>query len=118
MTNKSNKIKIQRYESTIKKIITNAISNEIYDELIKKATILDVKLTNDKSIVKIYIDCYDKILLKRIENKMNGAASFFRTVLARELNWRKAPRVTFVIDNSNERYEKVEEIIKSWKEDN
>ena len=116
--NKALTIKNQQYESTIKKIITNIIFTEIYDSTIKMATITDVKLTNDKSIVKIFVDCYDKIHIDKLLKKINGAAGYFRSVLARELNWRKIPQVIFVKDSSREKYEEVDQLIKIWKEKN
>ncbi|WP_412032478.1 30S ribosome-binding factor RbfA [Malacoplasma muris] len=112
----SSKIKISRYESTIKKILTNTIHIEIYDPLIKLATIVDVRLTNDKSIAKIYISCYDKNIIDKILSKINGASGYFRTILAKELNWRKAPQVIFVKDNTQEKFDEVQNIINSWKE--
>lgn len=112
----ANQIKIQRYQSTIKEIISEAINNEIYDSLIKLATIVDVRLTNDKSIVKIYISCYDKTLIDKVVTKINGASGFFRTILAKELNWYRAPKVVFVKDTTREKFDEVEDIINSWKE--
>lgn len=114
--NNSSKIKNSRYESTIKKILTNAILIDVYDPLIKLATIIDVKLTNDKSIAKIYISCYDKNIVDKVLSKMNGACGYFRTILAKELNWRKAPQVLFVRDNTQEKFDEVVEIINSLKE--
>lgn len=109
-------IKNKRYETTIKKIITETITKDVYDNLIKMATILDVNLTNDKSIAKIYISCYDKNLLDKVLKKINSANGFFRTILAKELKWRKAPKIIFLKDTSSDRYDEVESIINSWKE--
>lgn len=115
MSNVSN-IKILRYESTIKKIITNTILVDIYNPLIKLATIVDVKLTNDKSLVKIYISCYDKNIIEKVLNDINGASGYFRTALAKELNWRKAPQVLFIKDDTQEKFDEVQSVIDSWKE--
>lgn len=109
-------IKNQRYEVIIKELINNAIIKDVYNKYIKLATITDVRLTNDKSIAKIYISCYDKTLVDKVLKNINDASGFFRTILAKELNWRKAPQVIFVKDVSNDNYDEVESIIKSWKE--
>lgn len=110
------RIKNQRYEVIIKELINSAIIKDVYNKYIKLATITDVRLTNDKSIAKIYISCYDKTLIDKVLKNINDASGFFRTILAKELNWRKAPQVVFVKDVSNDNYDEVESIIKSWKE--
>ena len=112
----SKTIKKERLESQIKEIINETIVKEIYDDLIKKATIVDVRLTNDKSIAKIYISCYPKEKTDMVLKKITSATGFFRKMLSMELSLRKVPNLIFVKDNASENYEIIEDILKKIKE--
>lgn len=109
-------IKKERLESQIKEIINETISREIYDDLIKMATIVDVRLTNDKSIATIYISCYDKNIEDKVLKKVIGATGFFKKALSQELTLRKIPNLIFKIDTSYQNYETIENILKELKE--
>ena len=113
---KASNIKKERYESLIKEIITDAITKEVYEPLIKWATLHYVNLSADKSIAKIYISHYDKNRIPVILNKMNSAASFFRKKLAESLNLRRAPSVIFLNDDTIDKFDEIETIIKQLKE--
>ena len=52
----SNQIKISRYESTIQSVINDTIINEVNNKIVKYATVTAVKLSNDLSTAKIYLD--------------------------------------------------------------
>lgn len=110
-------VKKERYESLIHDLISHAIHHEVYNPLIKMATIHYVKLSNDISIAKIYISCYDKTKIDKILKKMNEAAGFFRTILAKNLDLRKVPNLLFLNDDSIDRVDQIESILRSLKED-
>ena len=108
-------IKKERYESLIKDLISNAISNDIYNPLIKLATVHYVKLSADISVAKIYISCYDKTKIDKILKKMNEAVGFFRTILAKNLDLRKVPTIIFLNDDSIDRIDEINAILESIK---
>lgn len=109
-------IKKERLESQIKEIINETIVRDVYDDLIKMATIVDVRLTNDKSIAKIYISCYQKNLTDKVLQKLIGATGFFKKALSINLTLRKIPNLIFIKDTSMENYETIENILKEIKE--
>lgn len=113
---RSSNIKKERYESLIKEIITDAITKEVYEPLIKLASIHYVNLSADKSIAKIYVSHYDKSKIPAILEKMNSASGFFRKKLADSLNLRRAPSVVFLNDDTIDKFDEIEEIIKQFKE--
>lgn len=108
-------IKRERYESLIKTLISNAIATEVYNPIIKMATIHYVKLTADISIAKVYISCYDKTKIDKILKKINEASSFFRTILAKNLDLRKVPSLVFLNDDSIDRIDEINDILESIK---
>ena len=107
----SNNFKIERLESQILKIINETLSEEIYDETIKLATFTAVKLTNDNSQVKIYVDTYDRKNIQYVINKLNGARGIFRTALAKNLSIRRVPEIIIVKDESIDQSIKIESIL-------
>ncbi|MEF9985201.1 MAG: 30S ribosome-binding factor RbfA [Malacoplasma sp.] len=115
--NKSWKIRKERYESYIKDIVSKAILLEVYDDYIKMATILDVELTNDFSLAKIYVSTINKSDLDFVIQKINTAKSFFKKLLANELELKKVPNIIFLKDVSSEKFEEVENILKEINKD-
>lgn len=111
-----NNIKKERYESLIMGLITKAISTEIYNPLIKLATVHYVKLSNDLSDAKVYISSYEKNKIDKILSKLNEASGFFRTILAKNLDLRKVPTIIFFKDNSIDRIDEINAILESIKE--
>lgn len=106
-----NNIKIERYESLIAELISKTITTEIYDPLIKLATVHYVVLSKDKSIAKIYISCYDKSMINKVLKKINSASGFFRTILSKNLNLRKAPIVVFLNDESIDKIDEINSLL-------
>lgn len=110
-------IKIQRLESLIFDLLSNAIVKKIYDPLIKQVNIQYVKLSNDKSVAKIYISCYDKKLIDPVLKKINQTVGFFRNVLAQNLTIRKAPHLIFLKDETFDRVNLIESVLEKIKKD-
>lgn len=108
-------VQIERYESIIKDLISHAIATQIYDDLIKQATVHYVTLSKDKSIAKVYISCYDKTIINKILKKINGASGFFRTILAKNLNLRKVPAIIFLNDESIDKIDEINSLLQQIK---
>ncbi len=108
-------IKRERYESLIKTLVSNAIYSEVYNPLIRMATVHYVKLSNDISVAKIYISCHDKTKIGKILKKINEATGFFRTILAKNLDLRRVPRLVFLNDDALDRVDHINEILESIK---
>lgn len=113
--NKSFQIRKERYESRICEIISQTIITEIYDDLIKQATILGCKLNNDYSIAKIYVSTFNESEIDMVLKKINSASSFFKKILSNELKLKKTPNIFFVKDESNENFQEVEKILQKIK---
>lgn len=110
-------IKIKRQEVAIKNVLNNFISLEVYDRFIKKTTISYVRISNDFSLLKIYINAYEKEKFDKIIKRFNDCKGLFKTVLAREINFKKVPDIVFLKDETEDRVAEIEEIFQKIKEE-
>lgn len=108
-------IKIQKYESLIQKIVSETISKSVRNPLIQLASIHYVKLSNDKSLAKIYISCYDKTKLDKLLLEINKFSGIFKSALAKNLKIYKTPSILFLKDESMERVEEINQILDNLK---
>lgn len=109
-------LKGERVASDLRKELSNLLITEAKDEDFKTVTITHVKVTNDLSYAKIYFTALDDKRIKKIEQDLNNASGFFRSLLASKLNIRHTPELKFIYDESIEYAKKIEDIIKKISE--
>lgn len=108
----SNQIKISRYESTIQSVINDTIINEINNKVVKYATVTAVKLSNDLSTAKIYLDCLDRNKINNVVFETNRLKGLFRSKIAQKLNTFRTPNLIFVSDESIDYANRIEDLFK------
>ena len=113
--------RILRVNSEIQKAISHIISYEIKNPLIKGLiTVTKVDTTNDLDQSKVYLSIYEEETREEVFNQIKHSAGFIRRELAKAVDLRKVPFLTFYLDDSynySENIEnKLEEIEKSRKE--
>jgi len=106
-----NKIKLARYEETIKQVINNALNYEVNNKIAKNATVTYVNLTNDLSFVKIYIDCLHRENLSKIIDNLNLVKGFLRTKVSHALDLYKTPQLVFYPDETIGYVSKIEQLL-------
>ncbi len=106
-----NNIKLKRYNSTFEKEISIILQNEIKDDDIKFVTVTGVEITNDLSYAKVYITIFDKDKKESTLKALEKAKGFIRTELAKRVQIRHTPELRFVIDESIEYGNKIDNII-------
>jgi ribosome-binding factor A len=74
-----------RIESQIINILNHTIKYEAYDQELKMISFTYVKLTDDKTLAKVYVDTYNRKNIDRFVKKLNDSASLFKRALASEL---------------------------------
>lgn len=109
-------IKSERAASLMIKELNNILLTESNDELFKSVTITYANITSDLSYAKIYFTTLmdDK---EKLVKELNEASSFFRSEIAKRINLRHMPELTFVYDESIEYGKKIEDIINKIHED-
>lgn len=101
---KKNSIKNTRINGEVQKELSILISREIKDPRINPMTsVVHVEVAPDLKTAKVYISVLgDDESKKSTLAGLRSAASFMRGQLAKSLNLRNTPELTFVIDNSIE----------------
>lgn len=101
---RKNSIKNTRINGEVQKVLSNLISREIKDPRINPmTTVVAVEVAPDLKTAKVYISVLgDEDSKESTRQGLKSAASFIRGQLAKTLNLRNTPELTFVIDNSIE----------------
>lgn len=108
-------IKLERLEGIIRKEISLILLNEVKDPTLKWVTITDVQLTKDYSTAKIFV-AFPQGQNNLMEN-LNKAKGYIRTSLGSKLKVKKIPSLLFEIDESLERGNRIDEILKATLKD-
>jgi ribosome-binding factor A len=101
---RKNSIKNTRINGEVQKVLSTLISREIKDPRINPMTsVVAVEVAPDLKTAKVYISVLGDDESKANTKKgLKSAASFMRGQLAKTLNLRNTPELTFVIDTSIE----------------
>jgi len=105
---KSNK-DVERIKSLIARNVKDIVSYEIKNENIGFMTVTDVFVSSDHSYCKIYVSFLNNA--KNSIETLNRARGFVRSSLAKKVNMRRVPEITFVLDDSFEKQKHLEELI-------
>lgn len=104
--------RILRVNSEIQKAISNIIANEIKNPLIKGLiTVTKVDTTTDLDQCKVFLSIFEEETREEVFNQIKHSAGFIRRELARAVDLRKVPFLTFYLDTSYDYGQKIEETI-------
>lgn len=101
---RKNSIKNTRINFEVQKVLSSLISREIKDPRINPMTsVVSVEVSPDLKTAKVYISVLgDEASKESTRQGLKSAASYMRGQLAKTLNLRNTPELTFFIDNSIE----------------
>ena len=109
--------KLSRIESDISKYVSEILSLESRDEILKSVTVTGCKLSSDLGYCKIYFTSILDIDKKTLEHELNEASSFIRGRLSEKIDIRHTPTLNFIFDESIEYGKKIEDILKNINSD-
>ena len=110
--------RILRINSEIQKAISYIIANEIKNPLIKGLiTVTKVSTTNDLDQCKVYLSIFEEDTREEVFNQIKHSAGFIRRELAKAVDLRKVPFLTFYLDDSFEYGQKIDNAINKINED-
>ena len=102
----------KRKEEQFKRALAKIIEENTRDKKFDFATVTDVELSEDFKYADVYIDLIgDEEDKESALEKFNNEEGFFRKNLAHDLNPRFTPELTFKLDKSLERLNRIEEIL-------
>ena len=101
---RKNSIKNTRVNAEVQRELSNLISREIKDPRIHPmTTVVSVEVAPDLKSAKAYISVLgDEETKKETYEGLKSAAPFMRRELARRINLRNTPELTFIMDQSIE----------------
>ena len=101
---RKNSIKNTRVNSEVQRELSDIISRELKDPRIHPmTTVVAVEVTPDLKLCKAYISVLgDEEAGKDTIKGLKNAVGFIRTQLARRINLRNTPEITFILDQSIE----------------
>lgn len=101
---RKNSIKNTRINFEVKKELSIIISRELKDPRINSmTTVLDVEVAPDLKTAKVYVSVLgDEESRESTYQGLKSAAPFLRSQLAKNINLRNTPELTFIMDNSIE----------------
>ena len=104
----------QRLASNIKRHISEIIQYDLKNKEVGHITVTDAELTKDMSYVTVYVTFFDDrgVPTERVA-ALNEAKGFIRTQLSKRLNTYKTPDIIFKYDESLNKGERIDEILKS-----
>lgn len=101
---RKNSIKNTRINGEVQKELSMLISREIKDPRIHPMTsVVSVEVSPDLKTANVYISVLgDEEAQKSTAKGLKSAAPYMRSQLAKSLNLRNTPELTFIVDNSIE----------------
>ena len=104
-------VKIDRYNSTFEKVISQILAVEVKDKKLKSVVATGVEITNDLSFAKVFYTILDDSDKKEIKESLERNKSFIRGQISKRVNIRHTPELRFTYDESIEYGNKIEKII-------
>lgn len=102
----------ERLADRIRDLIAETLSGgQLGDPRLQLIAITSVKLTGDLQDATVYFRILDDKLEKDVVAGLKSATGFFRNILARQLDVRRAPQIRFKFDKSLENAAKIEKLI-------
>lgn len=106
----------QRIQSIIGKNISEIIQFELKNPRIGFCTVSEVWVSSDFSYARVYVSFLGAKYPKQNLEELNKTKGYVRSSLAKKLDIRKTPEITFYLDESFQKAERLEEVLKKEKE--
>ena len=96
--------RLNRIDEEVKRALADIIRNDVKDDRLSAMTsVTKVDVTQDLKFAKVYVSVYDTDKKRQASvDALNHGASFIRTRLARAVDIRRVPELTFLLDDSIE----------------
>ena len=103
----------ERLAQQIREEVSQIVDFEMKDERIGFTTVTDVELTPDLSMARVFVSVTGTSEERRESlAALNSAAGFVRTQLAPRIRVKRAPTISFLLDETLERGNRIEDLLK------
>jgi len=105
--------RVEKLDSLLQKEISNIIQFDLNDPKLGFVTICDVDVAKDLSNAKIYVSLFGSKYAKGDGIvALRRSKGHIKSELAKRLSLRKIPDLEFVIDDTLDKVERIEEVLK------
>ena len=102
----------QRIQSIIGKNISEIIQFELKNPRIGFCTVSEVWVSADFSYARVYVSFLGAKYPKQNLEELNKTKGYVRSSLAKKIDIRKCPEITFYLDETYEKTQRLEEVLK------
>jgi len=127
MNTDSKNTRLHKVNRLVQKNISKIVHTEIKDPRLQFIDILEVTVTNDFSLARVYYSLFNSESLSseetskqvsELEKALKKASGFIRTKIAKNLQFRKTPEIRFIYDLRYKNKEEVDNILKNLDHNN
>ena len=104
--------KQERIATIIRKNISEIIQMELKNPHLGFISVPEVKVSNDFSHAKVYVSFIKDEDIKDGLATLEKSKGFIRSSLAKKLDIRRVPELTFILDDGYKKVERIEELLK------
>ena len=105
--------RIDKIDSILMRELSVIISQELNDPKIGFPTVTEVDVAPDYSNAKVYVSFLGKNYKKRDGlEALRRSKGHIKSILAKRVRMRKIPDLTFIVDDSLDKADRIEQIIK------
>lgn len=102
-----------RLASQLHRELSSLIRNSLKDPRLAQPSILDVQVTRDLSLAKVYFSVLDPEDSDDTLKALNHSAGFLQRELGKVIKARNTPKLTFIFDDTDIRGRNMDELIDS-----
>lgn len=107
--------KQQRIASLIQKNITDIIIFNMKNDLFRLVSVNSCDVSNDYSFAKVYVSHLEIEKVDHCVEELNKRKGMIRSELARRMDIYKVPELVFIKDDTYDKGERIEQILKDLK---
>ncbi len=96
----------RKVNNQAREVIANALLFEISDPRLALVTITGCEVSYDRSVCNVFYTA-DKERYQSVADALVGASGRIRTIMSKELSWRVAPELRFMLDPSVDEAERI-----------
>ena len=104
--------KVERIQSLIMKNISEIIQFNLKNPKLGFVTIPEVKVSKDFSYAKVFVSFIIESQAKEGMEVLNHSKGFIRSELAKRMDTRLIPEISFELDNGYQKVERITELLK------
>ncbi len=112
------RIRIQRMEKELLRILSSTINYKLRDKYLKFVTLTEIKLSNDMSHAKIYYSHLDQYPDEKIQQALTKSTGFLKKEIAYTKLMRVIPELSFRYDKVEEQARNIDKIFDRIKSEN